>query len=167
MSRRVVPLLSLFALFLAPLAACGDTPTTTALYGATLSDTRDQPASLAQYRGKPLIVNFWARWCGPCRAEIPLFVKLRQDYRQRGLEIVGIAIEDKTEAVRDFAKAYDMDYPVLLAKDQGLSLMQSLGNSRLGLPFTVAIDRQGRLVTAKLGGVNAQELAAAAEAALK
>jgi thiol-disulfide isomerase/thioredoxin len=138
-----------------------------ALFAATLTGLDDQPAALAQWRGKPLVVNFWARWCGPCKVEIPELIKLRKQYRAKGLEVLGIAIEDRAEPVRDFAKAYEMDYPLLLAKDKGLALMQALGNNKMGLPFTVAIDRSGKLVHVKLGGIQAEELAAAAEAALK
>lgn len=138
-----------------------------ALFAATLTGLDDRPAALAPWRGKPLVVNFWARWCGPCKAEIPEFIKLRKQYRAKGLEVLGIAIEDKAEPVRDFAKAYEMDYPLLLAKDKGLALMQALGNDKMGLPFTVAIDRAGKIVHVKLGGIQAEELAAAAEAALK
>ncbi len=155
------------ALLCLPLLALAEQPASAPLFAATLVDTQDKPVALEKYRGRPLVVNFWARWCGPCRTEIPLLIKLREDYRQRGLEVLGIAIEDKAEAVRDFAKAYEMDYPVLLAKDQGLPLMQALGNSKQGLPFTVAIDATGKLVLIKMGGITGAELTAAADAALK
>ena len=162
MSRLRLLLLALLAVF--SLSARADS---TALFAATLTGLDDKPVALAEWRGKPLIVNFWARWCGPCRAEIPELAKLRKAYRERGLEVIGIGIEDKIEPVRDFAKAYDMDYPVLLGKDKGLDLMRALGNTKMGLPFTVAIDRAGRLVVVKMGGIKADELTAAAEAALK
>jgi thiol-disulfide isomerase/thioredoxin len=138
-----------------------------ALFSGTLTGLDDQPVALAKWQGKPLIVNFWARWCGPCRVEIPELIKLRQTYRDKGLEVIGIGIDDKVEAVRDFAKAYDMDYPILIGKDKGLDLMRTLGNTKMGLPFTVAIDRRGKLVVVKMGGIKADELVAAAEAALK
>ncbi len=153
-------LLALFSLF----ARAQDSAP---LFAATLTGLDDQPVALAQWRGKPLIVNFWARWCGPCRTEIPELIKLRKQYQGKGLEVVGIGIEDKTEPARDFAKAYEMDYPVVLGKDKGLDLMRTLGNAKMGLPFTVAIDRQGKVVVVKLGGIKGEELVAAAEAALK
>jgi thiol-disulfide isomerase/thioredoxin len=161
----------LFLLGLSLAAAAGaaraEVGSADALFAATLTGLDDQPAALAQWRGKPVIVNFWARWCGPCKAEIPEFIKLRKAYRAKGIEVIGIAIEDKAEPVRDFAKAYEMDYPLLVAKDKGLPLMQALGNTKMGLPFTVAVDRSGRLVHVKLGAIRADELTAAAEAALK
>lgn len=138
-----------------------------ALFAATLANLDDKPAALKAWQGKPLIVNFWARWCGPCRAEIPELAKLRAAHQGKGLEVIGIAIEDKSEPVRDFAKAYDMDYPVLLGKEQGIPLMQALGNSKGGLPFTIAVDRKGNIVSRKLGAIKPAELEAAAAAVLK
>jgi thiol-disulfide isomerase/thioredoxin len=140
---------------------------TSVLFAAKLTGLDEHPVAVAQWKGKPLIVNFWARWCGPCKKEIPELIALHNTYRGKGVEVLGIAIEDKAESVRDFAKAYDMDYPLLLARDQGFDLMKSLGNQKLGLPFTVAIDRAGRIVFTKLGGISHDELVTAAEATLK
>jgi thiol-disulfide isomerase/thioredoxin len=158
---------ALLALFACLCSLQGLAQDSKVLFASTLTDLNDQSQALAQYQGKPLIVNFWARWCGPCRTEIPELIKLHQQYQGKGLIVLGIAIEDKAEPVRDFAKAYDMDYPLLLGKDKGLALMQALGNSRMGLPFTVAIDRQGKIVTLKMGGIKGDELVTAATAALK
>jgi thiol-disulfide isomerase/thioredoxin len=152
---------------LSPLAVAADFPPAEPLFAATLSDVADKPAAMAIYKGKPLIVNFWARWCAPCREEIPELSKARAKYKARGLEVIGIAIEDNAEPVREFAKAYDIDYPVVLAKNKGLWLMQALGNGRAGLPYTVAIDRKGNIVTQRLGGMKKADIEAAAEAALK
>jgi len=161
--RAVVVALAL----LPSLALAEDFPPAEPLFAATLSDVADKPAAMSVYKGKPLIVNFWARWCAPCREEIPELSKARAKYKARGLEVIGIAIEDNAEPVREFAKAYDIDYPVVLAKSKGLWLMQVLGNTRAGLPFTVAIDRKGNIVSRKLGGVKKADIEAAAEAALK
>ncbi len=146
--------------------AAAQADSTRALFAATLTGLDGQPIALAQYQGKPLIVNFWARWCQPCRTEIPELVKLHRDYQSRGLEVLGIALEGKVEPVRDFAKSYRMDYPVVLAQTNGQALMRSLGNPRMGLPFTVAIDRTGKLVTIRLGALHGKELVAIAEAAI-
>lgn len=138
------------ALCLTHFAVLAEPPSSAPLFAATLTDLQDAPADLARYRGRPLVVNFWARWCGPCREEILQLVSERARLKDRGLEVVGIAIEDNTESVRDFAKAYEMDYPVLLAKDQGIALLQAQGNSRAGLPYTLVLDRNGKVAASKL-----------------
>lgn len=136
------------------------------LFAATLTGTDEKPFALAAYRGKPLIVNFWARWCGPCRVEIPELVKAHDKYQKKGLVVLGIGLEDKAESVRDFMKAYEMNYPVLLAAEKGIPLMQALGNSKAGLPFTIVINRKGEIVARKLGVMKAEDIAAAAAAVL-
>jgi thiol-disulfide isomerase/thioredoxin len=138
-----------------------------ALFASKLSSSDDKPVALEAYRGKPLIVNFWARWCAPCRVKIPELIKAQDKYAKRGLVVIGIGLEDKPESVRDFMKAYEMSYTVLLAKAGGIELMQALGNTRAGLPFTVAIGPKGNIVASKLGAMNRADLDAAAEAALK
>ena len=151
--------------------AWGDTgapaPAAQVLFASTLTGLDGKPAALEQYRGKPLIVNFWARWCGPCRQEIPELAKVQSEYGRKGLVVLGIGLEDKPEAVQDFARAYDMNYPILLARDQGIPLMQALGNVKAGLPFTVVIDRQGRILSHKLGVMKRPDLEAAVAALLK
>lgn len=161
--------LPLLALLLAAGQALAqvEMPSSAPLFAATLQDLDDKPAALAVWRGKPLVVNFWARWCGPCRAEIPELSKARAKYKAHGVEVLGLGLEDKPEAVREFAKAYEIDYPVLLAKEQGIALMQALGNAKAGLPFTLAVDRRGKIVYKKLGGMNAADVDAAFAAAIK
>jgi peroxiredoxin len=81
--------------------------------------------------------------------------------------VLGIGLEDKAESVRDFMKAYEMNYPVLLARDKGIELMQALGNVRAGLPFTVIIDRRGEILATRLGAMNREQLEAAGKAAIQ
>lgn len=141
-------------------------PSSALLFAATLNDLDDKPVALERYRGKPLIVNFWARWCGPCRVEIPELIAIRQAHKGK-LEVLGIGIEDKADAAKEFARAYEMDYPVFVAKDKGIPLMQALGNTKGGLPFTIVIDRNGQVVQKKMGIMKKADLEAAAELALK
>ena len=137
------------------------------LFATTLFDLDNKPVAFAAYKGRPLIVNFWARWCAPCRVEIPELVDIQARYKARGIEVVGLNIESAVAPVRDFAKAYDINYPVLLTKDKGIALLQALGNSKAGLPYTVVINRQGVIVASKLGAMTRVELEAASAAALK
>jgi thiol-disulfide isomerase/thioredoxin len=131
-----------------------------------LNDLDDKPVALERYRGKSLIVNFWARWCGPCRVEIPELIAIRRANKGK-LEVLGIGIEDKADAAKEFAKAYEMDYPVFVAREKGIPLMQALGNTKGGLPFTIVIDRNGQVVQKKMGIMKKADLDAAAELALK
>ena len=154
-----------FGLFSALTAA--DEPISPApLFATTLSDVDDKPVALARFKGKPLIVNFWARWCAPCRAEIPELIQFRNRHKDK-VEVLGIGIEDKAEPAKDFAKAYDMDYPVFVAKDKGIPLMKELGNSKAGLPYTLFIDRNGQVIEKKMGVVKKADLDAIAAQLLR
>ena len=161
---------TLFAVFVAclfsSLASAQETQSSAPLFAATLNDLNDKPVALEQYRGKPLVVNFWARWCGPCRAEIPELLKFRKTHKGQ-VEILGIGIEDNAEPARDFAKAYEMNYPVFVAKDKGIPLMLALGNTRGGLPYTRFIDRNGQVVQKKMGVLKKADFDAVQEALLK
>jgi thiol-disulfide isomerase/thioredoxin len=119
------------------------------LFSLTLPDADARPFALERLRGKALIVNFWARWCVPCRSEIPQLVQLQRQHP--GITVVGIALEDQPEAVRDFARAYDMDYLLLLAGQRGMSLLVALGNHAALLPYTLVVDRGGRVLDRRLG----------------
>jgi thiol-disulfide isomerase/thioredoxin len=132
------------------------------LWAATLTDLDGRAAPLKPVPGRPLVVNFWARWCGPCRVEIPELVALRQ--REPGVDVVGINIEADPAPVRDFARAYEIDYPVRMAPD-GLALMRALGNDKAGLPFTLVLDRQARIVVLRLGVLKREQLDAALQIA--
>ena len=157
----------LFPLFcLSTVQAADEQPSAAPLFAATLNDLDDKPVALERYKGKPLVVNFWARWCGPCRAEIPELIKFRQTHKGK-VEVLGIGIEDKAEPAKEFAKAYEMDYPVFVAKDQGIPLMKELGNSKAGLPYTLFIDRHGQVVQRKMGTVRKADLDAIEGALLK
>lgn len=152
--------------FSTTLASAQEMPSSAPLFAATLSDLDNKPVALERYKGKPLIVNFWARWCGPCRAEIPELIKFRNAHKGK-VEVLGIGIEDNAEPAKEFAKAYDMDYPVFVAKDQGIPLMQALGNTKAGLPYTLFIDRNGQVIQRKMGVIRKPDFDSVQEALLK
>jgi len=129
------------------------------LLHAALTDLDGKPATLPLRRGRPLVVNFWARWCGPCRVEIPELVALAA--RDAGIDIVGINIETDAAPVRDFARAYEINYPVLMAREAPLDLMRALGNAKAGLPFTLVLDRGGAVAALRLGVMTREQLDAA------
>lgn len=113
--------------------------------------------NLTDWLGKVLVVNHWATWCPPCRAEMPLFIEYQKQLGEQGLQFVGIA-HDSIDRGQPFLDSIGMNYPNLLAGDsQGMEWAQSLG-SRGSLPFTEFYDREGKLVMTKLGEVRDQDL---------
>lgn len=118
---------------------------------------------MADFKGQPLLLNFWATWCPPCITEMPLLDRFEQEHRQRGWRVVGLAI-DRPAAVSEFLIRNPIGFAIALAGAEGVSLTRSLGNQGGGLPFSVVFDRQGRIARTKLGSVHEKELAAWAAA---
>lgn len=150
-------LLAIFCLAISGQAFAQNMPASTPLFAATLHDLEDKPVALERYKGKPLVVNFWARWCAPCRAEIPELIKFRQAQKGK-VEILGIGIEDQASPVREFVSNQKIDYPVFIAKEKGIPLMLALGNKLGGLPYTLFIDQDGRVVGQKIGILKKSDL---------
>jgi thiol-disulfide isomerase/thioredoxin len=145
--------------------AAGSAPNSDPLFGAMLTDLTDRPVPLERFRGRPLVVNFWARWCPPCIDEIPDLIATRAKFKNQGIEVIGIAVEDSTALVREFAGQHKIDYPVLLSKDKGFAMMQALGNTAAGLPYTLVLDRHGKVIAKKLGRMSKSEMESAFAAA--
>ena len=127
------------------------------LYALTLPDATGQAQSIAQWRGKPMVVNFWATWCPPCREEMPLFAAAARSGPGQTVQIVGIAL-DEAAKVADFAQKSPMPYPLLVGGMAQGSLMGKLGNSSQLLPFTVFLNADGSVHRTKLGELKAEEL---------
>ncbi|BBL72536.1 TlpA family protein disulfide reductase [Methylogaea oryzae] len=126
------------------------------LPAAELIDLDGRPQRLDGWPGKLVLVNFWATWCEPCREEIPVLNRLQQQYGGQGLQIVGIAI-DEPEAVGQFQATVPLAYPSLLAPEQGIALMERLGNRFGVLPYTVIFDRNGLAVLRHPGAITQEE----------
>lgn len=127
------------------------------LFATTLDDQHGQRQALAQWRGKVLVVNFWATWCPPCREEMPYFSRLHTDYAARGVQFVGIAA-DSAEAVRAFAAREPIAYPLLVGGPGIIELSTELGNRVAGLPFTLLLDRHGEPIATRTGRLAEAEL---------
>jgi thiol-disulfide isomerase/thioredoxin len=121
-----------------------------AVFRATLKDLAGNPQRLEQWRGQVLVLNFWATWCEPCRKEIPEFIRIQERYRGKGLQVVGIAI-DQPDKVASFAREIGFNYPLLVGELTAIELSRQLGNAIGALPFTVIIDRNGSVARAELG----------------
>lgn len=163
MSRHYLLLAGLLAL-LGSSANAEEMPLAEPFFALSMSNFDEVPLALASFKGKPLVVNFWARWCGPCRKEIPDLAEMHEKYKGKGVLILGIAVEEAThrDSLREFAKAYDMSYPLLIGGvQQSVALMQATGNPKSGLPFTLVIDRQGKIIAKKLGVMSKAEMDAA------
>jgi len=117
-----------------------------------------QPLAMAQFRGQPLLLNFWATWCPPCVEELPLLNRFYAEQRSRGWQVLGLAV-DQPSAVQRFLQRMPLDFPLALAGLGGTELSRQLGNPSGGLPFTVVFDRSGRVAQRKLGQVKPEDLA--------
>lgn len=121
-----------------------------AIAGLTLADADGKPQALSQWRGKVLVVNFWATWCAPCREEMPLFRSAQAEYGPRGLQFVGIAA-DSAAKVREWIAEFPTGYPTLIGGYGAIELSQALGNRLGALPYTVVVNRSGQVVFRQLG----------------
>jgi thiol-disulfide isomerase/thioredoxin len=120
-----------------------------------LPDAHGVAHHLSEWVGQPLVVNFWATWCEPCRREIPLLIRLGHERAARGIAVVGIAIDFRAAVVK-YAAAAAIDYPLLIGEDAGLKSVDAFG-MQLVFPFSVFADRQGRVVAVKVGELHRDE----------
>ncbi len=116
--------------------------------GFTLVDLQGKKVSLADYKGKPVLVNFWATWCGPCKLEMPWFEEFSKKYQPQGLVILGLAADDAGKSViADTARKSGVTYPILLADDK---IEEAYGGVDY-LPESFYVDRQGKVLIETAG----------------
>lgn len=112
---------------------------------------------LSDWKGHPLLVNFWAPWCGPCRGEIPLLERLSRERAQQGLQVIGVAVDSRA-AVLDYARRARIQYPLLIGERPGREAVRALGMEAV-FPFSVFVDGRGDIVTLKIGALRADQAA--------
>jgi thiol-disulfide isomerase/thioredoxin len=117
-----------------------------------------EAVDLAAWRGKPLLVNFWATWCPPCVEELPLLNAFYRNHARRGWQVLGLAV-DQPSAVRSFLQKLPLDFPVGMAGLAGTQLSRELGNPTGGLPYTVVMGADGAVLHRKIGKVSETDLA--------
>ena len=120
-----------------------------------LADRDGKPTKLASFGGRPLMVNFWATWCAPCRREIPLLNKISVERKAQNASIVGIAV-DFREDVLKFVQETPLKYPLLIGEEDGLAAAEAFGMG-MAFPFSVFIDSQNRILTVKIGELHEDE----------
>jgi thiol-disulfide isomerase/thioredoxin len=130
---------------------------TASLLNRQFKDSNGQTQTLANYQGKMLLVNFWATWCAPCVKEMPELSALQKEMQAKGVQIVGIGI-DSPSNIKEFLQKYEVSYPVMVAGMEGTDLSRQLGNKSGALPFTLLIDRQGKVAKTYLGRLKMEEL---------
>jgi thiol-disulfide isomerase/thioredoxin len=136
----------------APVASGGE-----AIWALKLPDLQNRVQHLDQWRGKVLVVNFWATWCAPCREEIPVFVKMQQKYAHRGLQFVGISI-DQADKTLEFATNFAINYPNLIGTFDTIEVSRQAGNQKRVLPYTLILGRNGQIAATQSGSLNEQKM---------
>ena len=144
--------------------ADGSNPPLAALWQQRLDRPEGGELVFAELRGKPLLINFWATWCAPCIREMPQIDRFHREFGPRGWQVVGLAIDGPTP-VREFLQRVPVGFAIGLAGLSGTEWVRALGNAQGGLPFTVLIGADGRILQRKLGETHFDELAAWARAA--
>ena len=148
--------LGVYAFRLLPEPAPGSRDSGT-LMAVSLPDVDGNAQSLSQWRGRLLVVNFWATWCAPCKEEMPMFVRAQRAHASKGLQFVGIAVDDAAK-VRQFAGEIGLNYPALIGGYGAMELSKSLGNTVMALPFTIVVDPKGNVVLTQLGPVREAQI---------
>jgi thiol-disulfide isomerase/thioredoxin len=127
------------------------------LLSASFPDAAGRPHRLSDWLGRPVLFNFWATWCAPCREEVPLLVDFRAKHVLQGVEIVGICA-DQVVKMLEFAAIYKINYPLLVADAPVFELLRKIGNAAGALPYSVFVDPKGTIAYTRAGAVTRADL---------
>ena len=130
-----------------------------ALMQTSFTDTTGNQHKISEWKGKLILLNFWATWCPPCVSEMPELVTLQNELAGKNLQIIGIGI-DSTSNIQDFAKKHQISYPLLVGGMEGTSVSKQFGNDTGGLPFTVLIGADGTVRKTYMGRLDMQKVRA-------
>jgi len=139
--------------------AASPTGATASLYSQSLNDLSGKPQSLAQWKGKPLLVNFWASWCAPCVQEMPELSALAAKDGGKRFHVIGIGIDSPSNLVQ-FTQKTKVSYPLYVGGMSATDLARGLGNTNGGLPYTVLIGADGKVIKTYLGKLKFDQLRA-------
>lgn len=129
------------------------TLSTQEFFAANLPDENGVVQALRQYKGKIIVLNFWATWCPPCREEMPELSQLHQEYQSKNVVVLGVAI-DEQGLVKEFTQSTPVSYPLFAAENEGMALGSNLGNDKGVLPYTVIINTDGSVVKTYFGRIS-------------
>jgi peroxiredoxin len=176
--RWIVAAISAFALAVLTLAVPWPWPGNSVKTGAacaadakranldfTMKDMTGKDVHLADYKGKVILLDFWATWCGPCKYEIPSFVELQDQYGKDGFQVLGVSVDDTPEKLAPFAQQYKMNYPVL--QGLGHNDVQDAYGPIWGIPISVLISRDGKICGKHMGLPPTKESSAPLQKAVK
>lgn len=121
----------------------------TANLSFVLKDMSGKDVRLADFKGKPILINFWATWCGPCKAEIPTFIELAEKYKSNDFTVLGVSIDDSPELLQQFAQRYKVNYPLLVG-DTHDDLLEAY-DAAIAVPVSWLIRRDGTVAAKKIG----------------
>ena len=143
-------------------SVCAETPAIPAaelkqFFASDFIDHQGHRQAVSQWRGKILVVNFWATWCAPCREEMPDFSRLQEKYSDRGVQFLGIAIESR-EKIAVYADRSTVSYPLLAGGHDAVELSRSLGNGVGGIPYTLVLGKSGEPLLSHTGRLPAAKL---------
>lgn len=129
-----------------------NTHATELLFAAVLPNENGVNTALSQYKGKTIVLNFWATWCPPCREEMPELSQLQQDFKAKNVVVLGIAV-DELALVKEFSVKQPVSYPLFADEESGMQLAATLGNDKGVLPYTVIIDSNGKVANTFFGRI--------------